>query len=738
MRVKAGLGIVVAVAVVAGAIVVWPKLSNDDETGGSSDGTTFVVAPVERRNLTDEITVRGEIRRDELQRITSGIEGRVSSVDAQDGDTINAGDTIYALDGRAAVAVSGDFSFFRQLDVGSDGPDVLQLERILAEGGYQVGIVDQLFTEETRRGLRDWQIDHGYGGATPEPDENIVVTLQANPAGYTVGAKNTVSIRLGPTVPGSTVQIDSSGADPDETTDEPTGDDEESLGSSDGPIFLRQPSSTVPAIEVTVSPGTVNEGDPATFRFTSDVPMPTDTVIDYVIGGSATGGAQADYLNADLDGTFVFPTGQSSFDLVVQTLEDSEIETDEDLTITVGTGILNNPNENYALGPLKEATLVIAGPSNGELAGISVAADQASTNEGGALAFTFSADQVRNEPTTLYFRLGGSARNGSDYNEIDDLTIELPAGADSVTLTVQTRDDTLVENIETVVVELNTKRKKAEYVGVGSQSASATIETDSRDLPELTIAGGGTIGEGESASFAITADQAAVVDTSINYAVGGSATPGRDYQELSGTVVMPAGQSDVHVGIRSLDDDVIFRPGDMVVADWPARIGTVSVDEGEFILLGQEVLTLTEPNFTITLLLSPTDRGRLDVGMAVRVELQASDQLAVAGFISALDDTATIDSAGGETYEGVVDPAEPLEAVDGAGVNVDVTREERLDVITVPVAAVLQNGEGNDAVRVVLTDGTTRQVEVVVGLSEGSFVEIESGLSGDELVLVET
>ena len=176
----------------------------------------------------------------------------------------------------------------------------------------------------------------------------------------------------------------------------------------------------------------------------------------------------------------------------------------------------------------------------------------------------------------------------------------------------------------------------------------------------------------------------------------------------------------------------------MIVADWPARIGTVSVDDGEFILQGQEVLTLTEPDFTITLLLSPTDRGNLEPGMAVLVELQASDQEAVPGIIMELDDNATIDANGGETYEGVVETQEPLGAVDGAGVNVDVIREERLDVITVPVAAVLQDGEGDDVVRVVLTDGTTRQVKVVVGLSEGAFVEITEGLTGDEIVLVET
>ena len=67
-----------------------------------------------------------------------------------------------------------------------------------------------------------------------------------------------------------------------------------------------------------------------------------------------------------------------------------------------------------------------------------------------------------------------------------------------------------------------------------------------------------------------------------------------------------------------------------------------------------------------------------------------------------------------------------------------ITREEKIDVITVPVAAVLQDGQGNDVVRVVLTDGTTRQVQVKVGLSEGAYVEITEGLSGEELVLVET
>ena len=55
---------------------------------------------------------------------------------------------------------------------------MLQLERILSEAGYDPGNVDRLYTEATRAALRNWQIDYGYGGATPEPEETIIISLQ--------------------------------------------------------------------------------------------------------------------------------------------------------------------------------------------------------------------------------------------------------------------------------------------------------------------------------------------------------------------------------------------------------------------------------------------------------------------------------------------------------------------------------------------------------------------------------
>ncbi|GIR35832.1 MAG: hypothetical protein CM15mP49_12170 [Actinomycetota bacterium] len=729
-KIFAGIGIGLVLVLLVG-VFVWPGTGGNSNNTQRNDGPTYVVAPVERRTLSDEITVRGEIRRDQLQRITANVDGQVSSVLVDDGDTINAGDVLYAIDGRAAVAVDGEFSFFRRLDVGSDGPDVLQLETILSESGYDVGTVDQLFTEETRSGLRDWQIARGYGGASPEPNENIIISLSSNTAGYSIGAQNTIAIELQPSVPDQSLTSAKSSWETQTALYSQNTMNAEAFVPANFASQNNVLQDDRPVIEVNVNPGSVVEGETATFTFTSDIPMASDTVIDYVVTGSAT--ADDDYEDDPLDGSFIFPAGAQSFDLQIETLTDNEIESAEELIIEVGEGFSVGDNLPYRLGALREAKLEITSPA-GDVQTIEIRSITPSVSEGGNLTFEFQTDKISNEDTMIKISVWGTATSGSDFIA-EDLEVELPANQETVSLTFQTRNDSQVEPDEELWVTILSNPNETYAIG-SPKSALGIIE--SNDLPELTISGGGGIGEGGNAEFVINADQPVTEDTSINYTLRGSATPGKDYKELPGTVIMPAGQSQVTVQIETIDDDVLFLPGDMVVASWPARIGTVSVDDGEFILLGQQVLTLTEPDFTITLTLNPTDRGNLEVGMEVEVELQASDQDAVPGVILELDETATVAADGSERYEGVIQTFEDLDAVDGANVNVDVTREEKIDVITVPVAAVLQDGQGNDVVRVVLTDGTTRQVQVKVGLSEGAYVEITEGLSGEELVLVET
>ena len=81
-----------------------------------------------------------------------------------------------------------------------------------------------------------------------------------------------------------------------------------------------------------------------------------------------------------------------------------------------------------------------------------------------------------------------------------------------------------------------------------------------------------------------------------------------------------------------------------------------------------------------------------------------------------------------------------LGAADGATVTIDVVLDERQNALVVPIAAVKQDGTGNDVVRVIdLTDNSrTREVQVTTGITQGAYIEVVSGLDGGEVIIVET
>ena len=358
-------------------------------------------------------------------------------------------------------------------------------------------------------------------------------------------------------------------------------------------------------------------------------------------------------------------------------------------------------------------------------------------SEGSSVTFTVRTSVKSNRDIQFNVTLSGNASQDVDFLTPDRDTYTINAGSYSVDVQIQIRRDNTVEPDETLVLTLNSDTPpsgKTDRYFLGTPTvAEVTIESD--DLPELSLVGGGTVAEGGTSSFRIVADAAVTKDTSVNYQLSGTAQNGADYKALSGTIIMRAGSSSVTVPINVINDDVIFKPSDMLVADWPARIGKVEVDEGEFVLQGNVVLSLTEPQFTITMKVSPTDRAELEVGQAVSVDLKVGGQI-LPGVISELNDSANVGAAGEELYEGTITVTGDFSAVDGATVSIDVTLAEALQVLAVPVAAVLRSADG-DEVRIVNDAGTITRVKVTIGLIDGEWVEIKDGLKGDELVVVD-
>jgi multidrug efflux pump subunit AcrA (membrane-fusion protein) len=690
------------VAVVVAAVFIGRQ------SGGESTNNTLLITPraVERRDLSDVLTVSGEVRRDETKKINSAVDGKVSQINVEDGDTVEIGDGVFALDGRTAVAVPGEFSFYRELTVGSVGPDVKQLETILNDSGYKIRDIDTLFTEDTRTALANWQFDRGYSGSSNENDETITASLSPNGAAYSVGRENTAAFVVTQAVPTSG-------------------------GSSIRPMVSK------PTLNISADKSTVAEGSAVTFTITSDVAPYTDLTIAINIGGSATPGD--DPVNDDdydtILGSAIIKAGELSTSFTSNVFVDNTIEDEEDITVAMTTQFGNDPT--YALGNTNQLRVVI--PANGsELRPLlTVKASSETISEGSTVTFTVRTSVKSNRDIKFNVTLTGNASPDVDFLTPNTDSYTIFAGNYSVDVQIQIRRDDTVEPDENLILTLGADTppsgKAERYFLGGTTSADVTIE--SGDLPELKLVGGGTVAEGRTGSFRIVADSPLTDDTSVNYQLSGTAQNGADYKALSGTVIMKAGSSSVTVAINVINDDVTFKPSDMLVADWPARIGKVEVDEGEFVLQGNVVLSLTEPQFTITMKVSPTDRAELELGQAVSVDLKVGGQI-LPGTISELDDSATVGGAGEELYEGTITVTGEFSAVDGATVSIDVTLDEALQVLAVPVAAVLRSADG-DEVRIVNDAGTITRVKVTIGLIDGEWVEIQDGLKGDELVVVD-
>ena len=930
------------------AALLATVLTRPGEAGSTTPGVDRAIAEtVTIRTLTDEMTIRGELRRAELQSISSSTDGRISGIGVEAGEVVAEGDALFSIDGRQTVAVTGHFAFYRQLDVGSDGHDVLQLETILEGAGYEVGDVDGLYTEETRSGLAAWQADHGYAGTTAEVNEVVTVSLQGNPAGYTVGAVNAVSVRIGP-AEGGTIGLQGGQAVAVMTMAALVVD---AVSAANAPV---------PTISLSAMAVVVEEGRPVVVTVTADVAPTADLEIPITISGDVT--VDDDYLNPG--DSILLPAGRLSATLEIVTLLDEDREPYEDLKVSIGGGFdslagvaprtlvvydlqaqiddkeerrtelvdeitdattavqglraydirveiadleerraellddiaesvvdveteqtevnaletLRNlktdveqelmdkgiitmakaiaadytPTEadqlmvletaleeadsdldteditvsawrkafnayydaleaaeeesaeleaardaleaetdalallrdeqdrlgyrlddagdrladtldaeddslallrdeqqrltylletlhedlrvaqagRYVLSGANEVTVSIDDPDVPDVPILVLRADSETVSESGMATFTIETTVELVEDLDVFYVLEGTATPDVDFNAPDgDITMK--KGLERVTLSIPIRADDDVEADESVTVRLIVESSGAYRL---SDRDRATIQIKSADLPELTLSGGGEVAEGDTVIVTIQADQAPDKDTSVNYSVSGSAQAGIDYEVVTGTALLPAGQLSVDIPIRTILDDVFFMPGDMVVADWPARVGSVEVEEGDLVQRATPLFNLTDPGFTITLFASPTDRSKLAEGQLVTVNLASGGQ-EVEGIITHLDDTATT-SGGSETYEGVVETAETLVGVDGAVVTIDVVVEQSLDAVVVPIAAVLSDG-GQEIVRVVTPEGVIERRAIETGMLDGAYVEVVTGVAPGEYVILE-
>lgn len=91
--------------------------------------------------------------------------------------------------------------------------------------------------------------------------------------------------------------------------------------------------------------------------------------------------------------------------------------------------------------------------------------------------------------------------------------------------------------------------------------ASVTVLPTATGVNQVTVATVANAAEpAQDGQFVVTLAKAAATDTTVTYAVGGTATAGADYTALTGTVVIAAGETSAVIDIGVIDDAVVEDP----------------------------------------------------------------------------------------------------------------------------------------------------------------------------------
>ncbi len=180
--------VVVGVAVLAGigGMLVGTQVRSpaDEAASRAAPTPSRITVPVERQVLESSLVLSGEVQfnepvtiklagavgvpTDETQVIT-----RLPAVD----QVVNEGDVPFEVSGRPVFFLQGDLPMYRRLVIGTEGPDVLQLETALVRLGLAPGTVDNLFDQATADAVSAMYSDRGYTPEGPNADQREQLRL---------------------------------------------------------------------------------------------------------------------------------------------------------------------------------------------------------------------------------------------------------------------------------------------------------------------------------------------------------------------------------------------------------------------------------------------------------------------------------------------------------------------------------------------------------------------------------
>ncbi|ROS69045.1 putative peptidoglycan binding protein [Curtobacterium sp. PhB172] len=149
----------------------------------------YAVATARAGVVGQSAAIRAEVRWGRTPVARNLLTGTVTSVALEDTAMAHTGQELYSVDLRPVHVAAGSTPAFRDLEEGMTGPDVRQLQAMLAVQGWLRSSPDGIFGPSTKSALKGWQLSEGEE-ATGAVARGRVLFVSTLPARLSLDTQN--------------------------------------------------------------------------------------------------------------------------------------------------------------------------------------------------------------------------------------------------------------------------------------------------------------------------------------------------------------------------------------------------------------------------------------------------------------------------------------------------------------------------------------------------------------------
>jgi len=294
-----------------------------------------------------------------------------------------------------------------------------------------------------------------------------------------------------------------------------------------------------------IEKGLINGG----FTITRTRGTDTALTVKYSTGGTAKAGT--DYKK--LSGTVNLAKGESSKVINVVPINNGKVDVARTVELTI------KPDTPYFVGmPSKDMVYIV----DTDLPEVSIVAeDKIAALPSDTGKFVISRIGPNTAALEILYTVKGTATNGTDYTKLTGKA-KIPRNKSSVDIEVTPLEGGEVVNNETVILTIVANNNT--YTRSAKKKATVTILGSSLPVVEVVAKNPNASENGPTAgTFTISRTGDTFSAATIPFMLSGTATNGKDYQNIVGTVDIPMGASFVDVTIMPKKD--ALKEGDETV-----------------------------------------------------------------------------------------------------------------------------------------------------------------------------